>query len=340
MIAPSDNCKFLLLRVAALLLALLTVHCASTLAQEEPERFWLAGRYDGNRVVVYFDAVKFGGTIPSTSRKIAPPIADGFFDPVVLSANYAIKFQKESGSDDFAVGDRYDLLLEEGKIATIKITTLVGCETDEGVGNDSFIGALGTVQDKADLMFFAKNHYAVRRHKEPQAGGSKPKVEPRILHAGLGDGAVRFDIQTQIASLLNERLRTEADDNVRSEAEKIPPAFEVQPFTVANGSLRYYVRAEWRSGKEPNGNSTYALAAWITPLPTPHILAVETFPFPSEIGWGCLPGLLNVVDLGDGRTGIITQIICGDGRSLSLLEYRDGADRAHMVELQSIGFAE
>src|SRR5712692_7342201 len=139
------NRKFIALRLASLLFGLLAVHSTPTFGQREPERFWLAGRYDGNRVVVYFDAVKFKGTMLSNASKIAEPVADGFFDPVELPASYIARFQNTPNAEHFAIGDRYDLLLGNGTIATIKLTTLVGCETDEGVGNDSFIGALGTV---------------------------------------------------------------------------------------------------------------------------------------------------------------------------------------------------
>jgi hypothetical protein len=65
--------KAIVLRLASLLFGLLAMRSAQTFGQNAPERFWLAGRYDGNRVVVYFDAVKFGGTLSSNARKIAHP---------------------------------------------------------------------------------------------------------------------------------------------------------------------------------------------------------------------------------------------------------------------------
>ena len=142
-----DICKRVLLRLTAILLGLGTIVCAPALGQKKSERFWLAGRYDGNRVVVYFDAVKFEGTMSSNARKIADPMATAFFNPVELAASYIARFQKKPNAEHFGIGDRYDLLLGNGTIATIKLTTLVGCETDEQVGNDSFIGALGTVEE-------------------------------------------------------------------------------------------------------------------------------------------------------------------------------------------------
>ena len=53
-----------------------------------------------------------------------------------------------------------------------------------------------------------------------------------------------------------------------------------------------------------------------------------------------LPELLNVVDLGDGRVGLIVNLIGTDGRSLLLYEYRDGATLAEMRVLQSISAGE
>ena len=316
------------------------MHCAPTFGQGKPERFWLAGRYDGNRVVVYFDAVKFKGTLSSSASKITAPVADGFFDPVELPASYIARFQNTPNAEHFAIGDRYDLLLGNGTIAMIRLTTLVGCETDEEVGNDSFIGALGTIERK-DSLVFAKNYYAVRRYQESPS--DRAKLRPRstaelLKYAHLGEGLVRSDIQAEIATLLNERLKMEANDAVRGEAEKASLAFDVQRLSLADGSLRYFVRAEWKFGKENQGRPTYALAAWIAPLPMLHILAVEKLS--TALDGGQLPELFNVVDLGEGRTGIIVQLIGGDGRALDLLEYRDGISLLKMNVLQSISFGE
>src|ERR1700680_2534300 len=142
--------------------------------QAQAERFWLAGRYDGNRVVVYFGAVKLEGTTSSNAHKLVNPVAGAFFPPVELPASYIARFQITPNAEHFAIGDRYDLLLGNGVIATIKLTLLVGCDTDEEGGNDSFIGALGTFEEK-DFLVFTKGYYAVRRHQEPPSGGAKPR---------------------------------------------------------------------------------------------------------------------------------------------------------------------
>ena len=79
-----------------------------------------------------------------------------------------------------------------------------------------------------------------------------------------------------------------------------------QAFQLAGGSLRYYVRAHWKSGREKPGELPFSLAAWMTPPPSLHILAVEKrISGYHDLG---LPELLNVVDLGNGRTGIILEV--------------------------------
>jgi hypothetical protein len=53
-----------------------------------------------------------------------------------------------------------------------------------------------------------------------------------------------------------------------------------------------------------------------------------------------LPDLRNVVDLVDGRTGIIVGVTGLDTTELRLAEYRDGANINNMRALQSIGTGE
>jgi hypothetical protein len=333
--------KLTLVRTAAFLLVLLALHGAPACGQKKPERYWLAGRYDGNRVVVYFEAVKFEGTMPSNARRLAPPVAGAFFEPVELPASYVARFQKTPNAEHFVIGDRYDLLLGNGTIATIKLTTLVGCETDEPVGNDSFIGALGTIENR-DSLLFTNGYYAVRRHHEPQTDGAslRPKTTAEFgQYSGLVDEPIRFDIEASIAELLIQRMKIEATAAERSATGDAPPAFKVQTFQVGDGDLRYYVRAEWKSGKEPNDTS-YILAAWMMPLPTLHILAVEKRTSPYDGIASGLPDLLNALDLGNGKTGIIVKIVGEDSSQVDLVQYRDGVNLRGMRVMQSIGAGE
>lgn len=327
-------------RLALLLFGFLVMNCAPTFSQVKPERFWLAGRYDGNRVVIYFDAVKFKGAMASSAKKITAPVVFGFFGPVELPASFISRFQNTPGAEHFAIGNRYDLLLGNGEIATIRLTTLLGCETDEEVGNDSFIGALGTVEEK-DSLIFTKNYYAVRRHKEPPGNGVKPspKSPAELLkYAHIEDGLVRSDVQHEIALLLNKQFRKDTNEAARAGAEMAQLAFDIKPFHLAEGSLRYFVRAEWRSANENQDRPAYALAAWIAPLPKLHILAIE--PVSTALDGGESPELLNLIDLGGGRTGIIVELHGGDSGAINLLEYRDGISITKMHVLQSIGSGE
>ena len=337
----SVNTKFLLLRLAPLLFGLWAALCNPTFAQKSAERFWIAGRYDGDRVVVYFDVVQFQGTMSTNARKIAPPVVQAFFDPVELPASYVSQFQKRPDAEHFAIGDRYDLLLGNGIIRTIKLTTLLGCETDEAIGNDSYIGALATVQDK-DALLLTKGYFAVRRHEEAQSHTAKlPKTGAQSAkYAVLLDEPIPFDAEAKIVDLLNSRMKSETTDAERKTLRNDSPALKVQSFQLADGSLRYYARAKWASVKDSTGMSDYMLAAWLTPLPTLRILAVEkrTSPYGGIIDG--VPDLLNVVGLGDGKTGVIVNIRGGDSIELRLAYYQDGANVQEMPVIQSIGTGE
>lgn len=327
--------------MALLAIGMSSLLCHTASAQTQPEPFWLAGRYDANRVIVYFEGVKFNGTIPASEQKLAPVIAERFFDPVELPASYVAQFQKGPKTERFALGDQYDLLVDYDKVATVTLTTLVGSEMDEEVGNDSFIGALATV-DKNDFPYLSKNHYVLRRHRELPAGKSENMPNPNAVYAGLQTEPISFDIQKQIVVLLNEGMKSKATESERKEAGNLPPTFLAQAFRLADGTLRYYARAEWSLGEERTASwkTVYALGAWVTPLPALHILAWEERTSPYEGLSSVLPDLLNVVNLGGGKTGIIVGISGEDSGSLGLFEYRDGAGLRDMSLLQSIGAGE
>jgi hypothetical protein len=333
--------KHFLTQLTILLIGVATAQCSPTPAQARPDRFWLAGRYDGNRVIVYFDAVKFNGTLPTSARKLAPPLAERFFDPVELPASYIAQFQKKRGAEHFMLGGKYDLLLDYGKIATVTLTTLVGTETDEQVGNDSFIGAMATLDDE-DVLYLRESHYALRRHQEPPASGSGPATKTQTVFPGLQDEPLRFDIQTRIVALLNSIIKGPTSGSDQCQVEGISPTFAVQAFRVADGSLRYYAKAAWSTGEQhtESEKTICALGAWISPLPELHILAVEKRTSPYDGLASVLPDLLNVVDLGLGKTGIIIGISGEDGGSLDLVEYHDGMNLSQMLTLQSIGAGE
>ncbi len=315
-------------RLWAALLFVLLIDSSPVAAQNARERFWLAGRYDGNRVVIYFNAVKFGSPAPPNPVKIASPVAQGFLTPEALPARYIARLQHGPDAEHFRVGDHYDLLAGGNEVATVTLTTLVGSEGDEGVGNDSYIGALGTLDDH-DGMLNASSYYVVRRHAESPGGTLQPRPNPLAGYVGLVNEPVRFDVQAQIVPLLNQRWKTATAS----------PAFTTQAFTLFDGSLRYYVRAQWRPGDEPRGDPTHVLGAWLTRSPKLHMMAVERQT--SNYGFEyALPTLHNVVDLGHGKVGMIVSLAGEDSAWLELVEYRDGVALAQMRRLQIIGSAE
>ncbi len=332
---PPAFLKSLVFCVAFLMVGVAAQHGVA-FAQDQPQRFWLAGRYDRNRVIVYFDAVKFNGTLPTAEMKLAP-VATLFFDAVEVPASFIASFQKGPASERFRLGDHYDLILEENHIATVALTTFVGCETDESVGNDSYVGALATLDDK-DLPYFRKDYYVLRRHLEKTSDvGSIARIP--TVWARLENEPVEFGVQSRAVALLTEQMNKFATDIQRRRAERTAPVFQMQAFHTADGALRYYARAEWKPEKDLDKTS-YALGAWISPSPELHLLAIEKRASGYEPFDYVLPNLINVVDLGNGETGMIISKGGDDSIELDLVEYQDGADLKHMRMLQSIGTGE
>jgi hypothetical protein len=308
--------------------------------QAPPEHFWIAGRYDGNKVIVYFDAVKFGNTYPRDAQSIAPPVAAGFLGPVELSAEYIARFQKSPTAERFSVGDKYDVL-SPCPATPVTLTKLVGAESDEPTGNDSYIGALaafGSDEDAAIAFSGGGNYLVLGRHHEiPQPASSFQRPQSC---AGLGVDPVPFDTQSLIVRLLTQQMETMATDSEKQQAERISPLFDVHAFYLADGKRRYYARIEWASGADQNFKVLCALAAWIAPEPSLHVLASESRDSRYEGLDSAVPELLNVADLGDGRTAIIMSVIGLDSAYTDLFEYADGSDLRHMRKIQSIGAGE
>jgi hypothetical protein len=299
----------------------------SLLGQSPQDRFWLAGRYDGDRIIVYFDAVKFGDTFPEDAERIAPPIAHAFFGPMGLPPAYVARFQKER----FSLGDRYEMLAGYGLSAMVTLTTLVGFQSDEGSGNDSYIGALAT-PDRPQSLLFANNYYVVRRLVEqpPVTGPRRYEREPR---GWLDPDPVPFDIQSKAASLMAERLKTIARPEAR-EAANLSPKLSVQRFLLADGGARYFVWADWQAPSA--SQSIIQLGAWMSASPDFRLLALERPRVRDGLG---KTAVMNAVDLGNGRTGIIVYME-GLARGVQLLEYRDGVATTGMRVLHSVVFGD
>jgi hypothetical protein len=299
------------------------------------EPFWIAGRYDGDKVIVYFDAVKFGNTFPENAPSITPPVAGGFLEPVELPDEYVASFQKGPTAEHFAVGDKYDVL-SGCRPKTVTLTKVVGAQSDEAVGNDSYIGALATFRRQLDAD--AAFYLAMRRHHETQDAG--PRAHPGRACAGLGREPVPFETQTQIVALLTQRMKEAATESEKAGTEGVSPIFDVHSFYTADGSERYYARIEWASGNDEKFKVVYALGAWLAPDPSLRILVAE----PEDSRYSSLdsavPELLTVANLGDGRTGMIMGVIGLDSTYINLYEYSDGSGLKGARLIQSIGVGE
>jgi hypothetical protein len=322
-------------RVTALALAISSLCAAPMLGQRKPERFWIAYRYDSTRVIVYFDTVRFNGAMDTTGRKLAAPKAESFLNPRVLPAGYVAKFQTQPGAEHFAVGNRYDLLLDSGRVATLTLATLVGDEGDEGTGGQSFIGAIGVVA-KTGRRFFTKDYYAVARHIATRPSKTKARPRQPVRKAEFGDTVVQSETRNRIAGLLTDRLKADTDSVARSAASTVEPSVSVREFRSADGGSRYYAAAVWPFS-EGQERSAFKLAGWLAATPTLKLLAVETCL--CEIETPQLPRLLNVVDLGRGRTGVIVEIKGQYLWEFALYEYRDGFDlrKMRLLQIMSVG---
>jgi hypothetical protein len=145
---------------------------------------------------------------------------------------------------------------------------------------------------------------------------------------------VPFDIQTQIGTLLMERLKTETRLAPNRAAATISPAFIIERFTLANGALRYHVRAEWRSDKETGNRLLHSFVAWMAAEPALRILLIE--PLAASSDAIIEQKLLSVVDLGQGRTGVVLSRWGSAFRELRLVEYRDGSPVPQMRTLHLV----
>ena len=104
---------------------------------------------------------------------------------------------------------------------------------------------------------------------------------------------------------------------------------------MRDGIIRYFVWSDWRVETGPNYQSVLHFAAWISPTPTPHILAVEP-----KSNYLEKEQLLNVVDLGNGKTGVIVYIQGSASRGIELREYKDGSTLKGMRMIQAVGAGE
>jgi hypothetical protein len=187
----------------ALVIGFLAEHGDSILSQGSAEQVWLAGRYDRTRVVVYFETAQFHGALRRSARHIDDPAApEWFLPPEALPNDSLTPFQEAKNVERFSIGDRYDLLLDKGHVATVTLTTLVVGESDEAVGNQSYMGALATVASK-DLGFFTRNYYALRRPEGTRPSSATSKGSPTVF-ASLRNEPIPATARQRIALLVRE----------------------------------------------------------------------------------------------------------------------------------------
>ena len=132
-----------------------------------------------------------------------------------------------------------------------------------------------------------------------------------------------------MASLLGARLKA----GVRGSAPI--SIVRTQSFTTTRGDLRHFV-----VGQSGSGKACSTIVAWLAAAPVLRVIAAEKIVDGCEGTLAEGTTLLNVVDLGAGRTGLIVQLSGGDGAALELVEYRDGVNLAHMRTWQTISFGE
>jgi hypothetical protein len=138
--------------------------------------------------------------------------------------------------------------------------------------------------------------------------------------------------------MLTDRMKADPSIAPTGEAERISPAFVIQPFTLADGSLRYHVQAEWRAGRESGYDLLHTFAAVVASGPTLRILVTEQLTFDRSAV--SEQKVLSVVDLGRGRTGIVVSFRGYESLVLRLVEYRDGVRLSDMRVLQNVSTAE
>ena len=312
-------------------------------AQEAPA-YWIAGRYDSSHVVIVFDAVHYGLKPPAGAKDLPAAVAPDLYrlgEFFSVPAALAARYQVQSRGERFAPGDVYDLLLGNARgyyeTLTVTIVQCVGWQFDEGVGNDSYLGAVAAVKPGRfgnGLMEAPGELFVVRRHVPGE------KVQSRRQAPGIMATPPQFAVETAIGRLLERWLPTElrrpggvaatmaAPLYAALEAGRGKLRFDVQGVRLASGDIRYYVRAEWDlpPGLVPRHRVGLAMGAWLAPSPTLHIVSssiIYTNEDDTGIADNLVPALRNAVDLGDGATGVILMTQGGDGFGVALCAYSD-----------------
>lgn len=198
------------------------------------------------------------------------------------------------------------------------------------MGNDSYIGGLLTV-DNPDFFVGAPPYYVVERARPVRTGAR----DMRLGRAGLDSTPLGSDMLRQLASMMTERMKSAAI----SPRAPVPraPMLAADRFTLADGSVRYYVRAEWRGRPGPKTLPDGALAAWMRDMPLQILATQDRTPRDWSAGFESdFPVLLNVIPLDARRTAVVVLTAGEDSRELRLVEYSDGVSLNGMPILQRL----
>lgn len=270
--------------------------------QGKPERFWIAARYDATQLVTYFEAVQFG-TLPTRDNQFVQPRTPDFFGPRPIAAAELERVRPRAG-EPFRIGDRYEVLTADGSVVSMILSSFVKFHSDEAVGNDSYIGALGRVA-AADLPKLRGNYFVVRHPDSPAI--------IRGSRAGLTDGSLPPAVSSKLLGIVGGRRLIAA-----------------QAFTTAAGDARQLVIASVGTGQECRTR-----VSWLTGQPEFRVLGTEEMP---SCGSPLYAGirLRAAVDMGSVRTGLVLVLSGEGGHEVRLVEYVDGAKLADMRVWQTV----
>ena len=268
------------------------------------ERFWIAARYDATQLVTYFETVKFG-TPPTRDNQFVQPRTPDFFGPRPIVTDELDRVRPAAG-EPFKTGSRYEVLTADGRSVAMTLTSFVKFHTDESIGNQSYIGALGRVATP-DLAKLRGNYFVVRR---PDSSATV-----RGTRAGLTEGPIptRATTAKLLAIVGGDRL------------------VAAQSFTTAAGDARQLVIATAGSGR-----ACRTRIVWLTGSSESRVLGSEEMEFCGGTAYEGLR-LRAAVDMGRGRTGLVIVLSGSAGRTVMLVEYQDGAKLEDMRIWQSIG---
>lgn len=313
-------------------MALAVLSNAIPFAQATADRFWLAFRYDTSEVLIYFGAVKFGSTTVNGSVKIPAPIITHFpFPPIGLASGHVRRFQTARGAERFSIGDQYDLLLGNGRVSSVTLTRYVGFLSDEEVGNESYIGALARVPE-ADRPFL-RGYQAVTRHQDDLGASTAPAGASATPFAALAGTPADGRTTARVVADVRARIGRVTTSQLRPMALRGPATLEsIQQFRTVGGAVRFLVSVTF------DGCRAVAL---LGESPTP-AFAVDEYAYDrcDRAESGQPPRLVNVIDLGRTRTGLIVDQRGVAGLAISLVEYRDGRPLSKLPVLQLLAVGE